>query len=521
MNNYRALLCSAAAVASIQCVHARTMNLQGSIYNVDTVAHYMAGPAMKYTRLAVSSAANTFGASVIEIDMKAPDRPYIKVEPGCDSVKTSERVTSVAQRKSNDLQRYVAAINGDFFITSSFAANHPLGTQILGYPNVTSATEGKIISPDAIDRESREKCFIITTDGKMYIDATDLSYTVSLCNSDISIKLDNANYPLSDNESVIYNSFYGNSTRTCDTGIEVTIELVEGDSWAFNRPIRFKVTDTDRDTGNSDIPANGAVIACGRNCSKAIAALEQCVPGDEISITIHLSLPSYGDISPDNISEIIGGDVRVLNQGKVTLSGDPDALRFINAPTTRYQRSLIGFSKDCDKLVLCCVDNGIGGGGVSYYDAGDLMLALGCYDALDLDGGGSTLMYLRTPGIVNHLRDGIERAVGNGIYTVVKAPSDSTVHTIRFADHAPRITKNTTYRPIFYGYNKNGELISMNVTGVRLNATHDLGYIQPDGSIFVTGEGCYPLEASFNGSTAKVAVTITSCDNGNKIKDNH
>lgn len=491
------------------------MNLQGAAYKADTVTHYAAGPAMTYTRLAIKNTANSFGASIIEIDMKSPDRPHIKIEPGCDSVKTTEAVTAVARRKSDNSQRYVAAINGDFFITSSFAANHPLGTQILGYPNVTSATCGKIISPDAIDHDSREKCFIITTDGKMYIDATDLSYSMRLGNSDTEVVLDNANFPLADNDAIIYNSFYGSSTRTDNAGIEVAVELADGDSWSFNRPMKFKVLNSYHNAGNSIIPANGAVIACGRNCRKVLAALRECTSGDEITITISLSLPSHNGIFPDNISEIVGGDVRVLNQGKVTLSGDPDALRFINAPTARYQRSLIGFSHDFGKLVLCCVDNGIGGGGVSYYEAGDLMREFGCHDALDLDGGGSTLMYLRTPGIVNHLRDGAERAVGNGIYAVVKAPSDSIIHAIQFADQAPRVCRNTTYRPIFYGYNRNGELISMNVPRIKLSATPDLGYIQPDGSIFITGDGCHPLTATFNDTATTVVVTVTSCGSGN------
>ncbi len=513
MNNYHLIICAVALITPCR-TNARTMELQGVTYDIDTIQHYCAGPAMTYSRLAVRSENNSFGASVLEIDMTNSGRPGIKVEAGCDSVKTSEAVTAVARRKSNYSRRYVAAINGDFFITSSFAANHPLGTQILGYPNVTSATCGKIISPDAIDRKSREKCFIMTTDGKMYIDATDLSYSIELSDNKGCIEADNMNYPRADNEVIVYNSFYGSASRTDNTGYEVALELAEGETWGFNRPIRFKVVDTATNTGNIMIPANGAVISAGKDTVKRTRILRECKSGDEILININLSLPAHDGLMPENISEIIGGDVRVLNKGKTTIAGDPDALRFINAPEVRYQRSLIGFNRDFSSLVLCCVDNGIGGGGVSYYDAGDLMRGLGCYDALDLDGGGSTLMYLHTPGIVSHLRDGAERAVGNGIYAIVEAPEDNIVSSICFAEYAPRIIKNSIYKPVFYGYNKNGELISMDVEGVKLDVPVALGNIQPDGSLLVTGCGSHLLSASYNGSKTTAVITVVADTDG-------
>lgn len=503
MNNYVSALIIAAAIIVPCRSNARIINLQGAEYKVDTIRHYVAGPAMTYSRLAVRSDSNTFGVSVLEIDMDNPARPRIKVEPGCDSVKTAERISEVAQRKSDSERRYVAGMNGDFFITSSFAANHPLGKQILGYPNVTSATSGKIISPDAIDHDSREKCFILTDDGRMYIDATDLSYSITLP-AGKSVQADNVNYPREDGQIVIYNSFYGSTTRTDDSGTEISLEPEDGERWAFNRPIRFRVSGYHQ-SGDNIIPADGAVVSAAKN----IMALDALRPGDTITITINLSLPSYDGIKPANISEIIGGDVRVLNNGKVTMAGDRDALRFINAPAARYQRSLIGFSRDGDKLVFCCVDNGIGGGGVSYYDAGDLMRELGCHNALDLDGGGSTLMYLRAAGIVNHLRDGAERAVGNGIYAVVEAPEDNEIYSIRFADHAPRLQKGETYTPLFYGYNRHCELISMNVEGVTLYAPAALGDIHDGNNLVATGEGIHTLTAAYMGRTATTTVTVT------------
>jgi len=496
----------------------RTMDLQGTTYTVDTVAHYIAGPAMKYSRLAVRSADNTFAACVLEIDMKAENKPQIKVEVGRDSVNTAEGVSSVAKRKSDKNQRYVAGMNGDFFITSAFSSNHPLGNKILGFPNVTSATLGKLISPDAIDYPSREKCFILTTDGNMYIDATDLSGTFSFPGKKSDMEIYHTNYPRADADIILYNSFFGGWTKTDNTGWEVAVELQEGETWALNRPVKTRVVSLPVQKGNSKIPENGAIISVGKDRTNQIEYIKQYKVGDEVIINTNVALPKHGGLQPENISEILGGDVRILNQGNITKVGDPDAIRFINTATSRYIRSLIGYSQDRSTLIFCTVDAGIGGGGVSYYEAGDLMRELGCYDALDLDGGGSTTMYLNAAGIVNHLRDGSERAVGNAIFAVVNAPEDNTISQIRFADPALRLPQYASYKPVFYGYNKNGELISMNVEGVTLTAPEALGEILGDGSLFASGSGCHALTATYNGSTASIAVTV---EQASEIKSRH
>jgi hypothetical protein len=57
-----------------------------------------------------------------------------------------------------------------------------------------------------------------------------------------------------------------------------------------------------------------------------------------------------------------------------------------------------------------------------------LMKGLGAYQAINLDGGGSTTMYLRGSGIVNKPSDGSERVVAN--HLAVYAPKLGTIGTI-------------------------------------------------------------------------------------------
>ena len=213
--------------------------------------------------------------------------------------------------------------------------------------------------------------------------------------------------------------------------------------------------------------------------------------------------------TPKGIKTILGGDVKILNAGTVTKKGDADAIRFINEATAKYIRTMIGYSEDRSKLVMCTVDRECGGtGGVTYYDAADLMREYGCYDALDLDGGGSTEMWLQTPGVVNNLRDKVEREIGNAVYVVVNAPEDNTVRTVRFADHSLNIKSGDTYKPVYFGYNNNTELINMNVTsGVKLSCyPATAGTVNSDGSFLCNTNEPFVLTATYNGQTHEINV---------------
>ncbi len=539
-NVYLRTIAASAIIGSASlCTEAREINLQGITFTVDTIQHYLAGPATKYSRILVSSPNNKFNASVLEIDLSAENHPEIKVEVGKDCIRTAETISSMAKRKSDTEKRYIAGINGDFFVTSSFATalansfntdpNYKNVTKddFMGNPNTTCATNGMIVAPNFIDAASKEKALVICENGDMYIDATEITGKFSTVpNSNGSMKYIDfrqpgqaiVNFPRSDQNLFFYNRYYGGSTRTDDTGVEVTLELKEGEKFSINKPFVMKVVSAPAKVGNSKIPENGAVISAGKNRTSQIEWINKLKVGDDVTIELNVKLSKAG-ISPAGIKEIVGGDVRILNEGNVTQKGDPDALRFINEPTAKYIRTMIGYSQDRKKMVMCTVDRECGGtGGVSYFDAADLMREYGCYDALDLDGGGSTEMYLHTPGVVNYLRDKVERAVGNAIYAVVNAPEDNTVRQIRFMDHALKIKKGDSYKPVFLGYNNNLELLSMDVQeGVKLSAPAELGKVSSDGTFTATGSGTHLLTATFNGTTTSIPVTVLD---GSGVEEN-
>jgi len=494
------LLLTAFATVAIGTATAATADIQGTQFTVDTLSCFPVGPGVTHSHLVFSTPSVHFDAWVFDMNVAEAKNMRIKVDVGCDSCNTAERITSIAERKTNDNTQYLCGINGDFFITSGFSAQHEFGNAILGYPNMSCITGGKIVAPDIIDVTSRENAFIVGSDG-MWIDATDLKYRVLDNTGSTIVDATAVNYPRRDNEMVVYNSYMGKYTKTSATGREIVLKLAEGSKWAVNKSVKF-IVDGEWHAGQSLIPDDGIVISCGPDYHNEF--IDGLKKGDTVKLKIVLSLPAFEKIKPD-ILEVCGGDVRILKENVTTT----EAIRWINTPSSRYSRSLVGYSQDRSHVVLCAVDLGNGSCGVSYYEAADLMRYLGCWDALDLDGGGSTTAWAQSHGIFNHLRDGSERAVGNGIFFVLDAPKPTDIKTIRFADHVMRLPRYGKYEPVIYGYNEYGQLVDTDVKGFTLEAPAELGSVAEDGaSLLASGSGSHVMKAHLGELTADIVVSI-------------
>jgi hypothetical protein len=80
----------------------------------------------------------------------------------------------------------------------------------------------------------------------------------------------------------------------------------------------------------------------------------------------------------------------------------------------RHPRSAMGFDADRRTLYLMVVDGRSGASrGATLRELGDQMLALGAHAAVNLDGGGSSALWVRGAGVVNRPSDGNERVVAN------------------------------------------------------------------------------------------------------------
>jgi hypothetical protein len=127
--------------------------------------------------------------------------------------------------------------------------------------------------------------------------------------------------------------------------------------------------------------------------------------------------------TPWRLVEAIGGLPRVVRDGKISVEsrreGGSDS--FTN---TRHPRSAIGFNTDTSRFFFVTVDGRQPGhsDGMTLFELAEFMRQLGCSQALNLDGGGSTTMVVRG-NVVNRPSDAAgERAVSNALLLICTAP---------------------------------------------------------------------------------------------------
>lgn len=94
----------------------------------------------------------------------------------------------------------------------------------------------------------------------------------------------------------------------------------------------------------------------------------------------------------ENVKHIISGGPYLLKNNEVFIDMTAERLQSIGG---RNPRTAIGYTKDND-LILIAVDGREGSSvGLTLVELANFMKSLGCTNAINLDGGGSTVMYVK------------------------------------------------------------------------------------------------------------------------------
>lgn len=120
------------------------------------------------------------------------------------------------------------------------------------------------------------------------------------------------------------------------------------------------------------------------------------------------------------ITDGVSGRPLIVDRGRIS-----DELHQFENRNTREPRTAVGVSEDGKKVVLVTVDGrrATSHGG-TLYEMAELLIELGAYRGLNLDGGGSTTMFVGSEGgVVNRPSRGWEREVVNHIGVVAPAPN--------------------------------------------------------------------------------------------------
>ncbi len=280
----------------------------------------------------------------------------------------------IAQREnlSSMAKRYnaVAGINGSYFTWRG----DPIGTLIINR---------KLISSPLYKRS----VFGITEDDKLIFGNPDFSGT--LRSGRISVKIDAVNQPRRGSSLVVFTPEYARSTLTSEIGKEFVI-------------VKGKIVGVH--TKDALIPPDGVVVSAGGVKASLLSSLN-------LGQTVELD---YSIDNPWNsIKHALCGGPRLLSNGKVSINGKEE--KFDNSIINgRHPRTAVAMTFDGDLLLIAVDGRKKDSIGMKLSELAEYLQRLGCMHAINLDGGGSTAMYLNGK-IINRPSDGSERRISNGI----------------------------------------------------------------------------------------------------------
>jgi len=108
----------------------------------------------------------------------------------------------------------------------------------------------------------------------------------------------------------------------------------------------------------------------------------------------------------------VGGGPVLVQNGKIQIANNEE-LKFVGkAISDKHPRTLMGYTKD-HKLIVMVIEGRNPGvaDGATLMQAAKLMIDLGCMEALNLDGGGSSCMLINGKETIKPSDKGVQRAV--------------------------------------------------------------------------------------------------------------
>ncbi|WP_018627379.1 phosphodiester glycosidase family protein [Niabella aurantiaca] len=459
-------------------------------YDIDTTALYAAGPGTKYLKLDFRDQA---GESPIRVHLMVIDvaNPYVQFRSvlAMDSVLNVETVPAMAGRKSAAGQNYFAGINGDRFNNDANNAN-------FGRVSGACVVDGTITNSNSSIQSYAPVYFNQNT---IYFDDIRLNTSLTLANGS-SMSFRTINNSRAADDLVLYNVYRGVNSATNIFGTELAVVPADG-SWGDHQDVPVKVltktTEADK-KGSTIIPAGGAVLSA--HGTQSASFLTEAGVGDVLKVTANIS-NDRGVIA----EQLISGDFRILKDGAA-----------INGDGTRSGRTAIGATQDKSKIIFCVVEGAIEGVsvGASRADLADILKIAGAYNAVNLNGGDLSTLYLKNSGY-NHTglmnQPGGTTAApnaGNGLFVVSTAPADAVVSRLVSDVYSIRLQKGETVTPNFYGLNQYDHIADPAPAGVTLSGAPGLGIIE--GASFKAGEtaGHGVLTASYNGLTTTIHLNV-------------
>lgn len=292
--------------------------------------------------------------NIIEVNQKL--NPDIEISPQLASTKLKSRATirTIASRNNS-----IAAINGTYFKPQNGV---PLGTLMINKKVYTGPIYNRVAMGIGKDKFQMAK----------------VQFNSTLKAGRESLKIDNINQPrMLSTYVLLYTNDWGAASPTPPKyGVNIAIQ--------GNKIAQISY-------GSTAIPENGYVISGPK------AKLEPFFNAKKVELDIKTS-PDW-----DNIDHIISGGPYLVKDGAVYIDVNEQKL---SAITGKNPRTAIGYTAENEFIMVTVDGREMSSVGMTLGELARMMKSFGCINAMNLDGGGSSVMYVQGKIVNNPAQKG-------------------------------------------------------------------------------------------------------------------
>lgn len=178
----------------------------------------------------------------------------------------------------------------------------------------------------------------------------------------------------------------------------------------------------------------------------------------------------------------------------------------------RHPRTGIGVTQDGSKIVIITVDGRNGYAGLTQKEFGEIFKSFGCYNAMNLDGGGSTTMVKKTKAmdkaeIINKPSGGTQRAVVSGV-GVFSSDNPGAVARIELELDTDKAFPGVPVAYSVKAYDASNNPVRVDLNAVSASATN--GASCANGSFIGAAEGISEVTVSYQGASDTKNIEVFS-----------
>ena len=342
----------------------------------------------------------TVRMNLLRLDLK---KVRLDVVHAMDAAIGTEKASSIATRHGA-----VAAINAGFFrLDNSIWAGDSAGILMIDSKILSEAQSERVAL--LIDNAPLPCSELCVPENRTNVSFDHLKTWNTVIVGKTHLEALGINRQRMENDLVVFTPEFGRTTLTDNTGIEVVVR-------------REKVVEIVTDRGSNHIPADGFILSGTGTNKKELAEIKAGAkvayrPDNYVDVPTADGKGKYRSFRP--AEDIVAGVPQLIKDSKidVTWQEEKTTKSFVE---TRHPRTAVAKLKDGKFLMITVDGRSESSGGISLYDLAAYLLELGATDAMNLDGGGSTTMFLDGK-VVNHPSDKEgERKVSDAILVTLR-----------------------------------------------------------------------------------------------------